>query len=67
MVTMLLQFLLYQPGVTDSALKDLLTNLVIEVFSYVAESEREKIRERQQQGIRGTGRISTNLYDKQIL
>jgi len=38
-------------GVTDSALKDLLTNLVIEVFSYVAESEREKIRERQQQGI----------------
>lgn len=39
-------------GVTDSALKDLLTNLVIEVFSYVAESEREKIRERQQQGIK---------------
>lgn len=38
-------------GVTDSALKELLTNLVIEVFSYVAESEREKIRERQQQGI----------------
>ena len=37
--------------VTDSALKDLLTNLVIEVFSYLAESEREKIRERQQQGI----------------
>ncbi|VKL98899.1 Res97 protein [Streptococcus pneumoniae] len=29
----------------------MLTNLVIEVFSYVAESEREKIRERQQQGI----------------
>lgn len=39
-------------GVTDPALKDLLTNLVIEVFSYVAESEREKIRERQQQGIK---------------
>ena len=39
-------------GATDSALKDLLTNLVIEVFSYVAESEREKIRERQQQGIK---------------
>lgn len=39
-------------GVTDSALKDLLTNLVIEVFSYVAESEREKIKERQQQGIK---------------
>ncbi len=38
-------------GVTDPALKQLLTNLVIEVFSYVAESEREKIRERQQQGI----------------
>jgi len=39
-------------GVTDSALKELLTNLVIEVFSYVAENEREKIRERQQQGIK---------------
>lgn len=38
-------------GVTDSVLKDLLTNLVIEVFSYVAESDHEKIKERQKQGI----------------
>lgn len=38
-------------GVNDRALKDLLTNLVIEVFSYVAESERLKIKERQRQGI----------------
>lgn len=38
-------------GVSDQALKDLLTNLVIEVFSYVAESERTKIKERQRQGI----------------
>ncbi len=33
-------------GVTDPALRDLLTNLVIEVFSYVAENERKKIKER---------------------
>lgn len=38
-------------GVTDPTLRDLLTNLVIEVFSYVAETERTKIRERQKQGI----------------
>lgn len=38
-------------GVTDPALRDLLTNLVIEVFSYVAENERKKIKERQKQGI----------------
>lgn len=38
-------------GVTDTTLRDLLTNLVIEVFSYVAETERNKIKERQRQGI----------------
>lgn len=38
--------------VTDFALKDLLKNVDIEVFSYIAESEREKIRERQKQGIK---------------
>lgn len=38
-------------GVNDDGLRDLLSNLVIEVFSYVAESERKKIRERQRQGI----------------
>lgn len=37
--------------VTDPALSDLLINLVIEVFSYVAENERKKIKERQKQGI----------------
>ena len=39
-------------GVNDPTLRDLLTNLVIEVFSYVAETEQNKIRERQQQGIK---------------
>jgi Site-specific recombinases, DNA invertase Pin homologs len=39
-------------GVNDPTLRDLLTNLVIEVFSYVAETERNKIKERQQQGIK---------------
>lgn len=38
-------------GVTDTTLRNLLTNLVIEVFSYVAETERNKIKERQRQGI----------------
>ena len=38
-------------NVTDGALKTLLTNLVIEVFSFVAESERDKIRQRQKEGI----------------
>ncbi|MGO2892598.1 recombinase family protein [Enterococcus devriesei] len=38
-------------GVNEPALRDLLTNLVIEVFSYVAESERNKIVERQREGI----------------
>lgn len=39
-------------GVNDPTLRDLLTNLVIEVFSYAAETERNKIKERQQQGIK---------------
>ncbi|MGM0241327.1 recombinase family protein [Enterococcus sp. AZ103] len=38
-------------GVTDPTLRELLSNLVIEVFSYVAETERTKIKERQEQGI----------------
>ncbi|MGM0241221.1 recombinase family protein [Enterococcus sp. AZ103] len=38
-------------GVTDDSLRNLLSNLVIEVFSYIAESERVKILERQEQGI----------------
>ena len=38
-------------GITDRALRELLTNLIIEVFKYKAESERKSIRERQQQGI----------------
>lgn len=39
-------------GVTDPALRDLLSNLVIEVFSYMAESERKRIKERQKDGIK---------------
>lgn len=31
-------------GVNDPTLRDLLTNLVIEVFSYVTESERKKLK-----------------------
>ncbi|MGG5373411.1 recombinase family protein [Enterococcus sp. AZ196] len=38
-------------GINDTSLRNLLTNLVIEVFSYTAESERIKTLERQQQGI----------------
>lgn len=38
-------------GVEDPNLKNLLTNIVIELMSYVAQSEREKIRERQREGI----------------
>lgn len=39
-------------GVTDPALRHLLSNLVIEVFSYMAESERKRIKERQKDGIK---------------
>lgn len=38
-------------GVSDSNLRSLLTNLVVELMSYVAQSEREKIRQRQREGI----------------
>ena len=38
-------------GVQDPSLRVLLTNLVIEIYKYKAESERKAIRERQQQGI----------------
>lgn len=38
-------------GVRDRNLKALLTNLVLEIQKYTAENEREKIRERQRQGI----------------
>lgn len=38
-------------GILDPTLRDLLTNLIIEVFSYTAETERTKIKERQKQGI----------------
>jgi DNA invertase Pin-like site-specific DNA recombinase len=39
-------------GVDDPALKSLLTNLVIEIYKYTAQHEREQIRERQRQGIK---------------
>lgn len=38
-------------GVSDSNLRNLLTNLVVELMSYVAQNEREKIRQRQREGI----------------
>ncbi len=40
-------------------MRDLLTNLVIEVFSYVAESERTKIKERQREGIKIAKELGT--------
>lgn len=38
-------------GVEDQNLRKMLNNLVLEVFKYTAQQEREKIRERQRQGI----------------
>lgn len=38
-------------GITDKNLRMLFNNLILEIFKYQAESEREKIKERQQQGI----------------
>lgn len=38
-------------GVKDANLKALLTNLVLEIYKYTAEEERQKIRERQREGI----------------
>lgn len=38
-------------GIEDENLRRLINNLVIEIYKYQSEAEREKIRERQQQGI----------------
>ena len=38
-------------GIADPNLRQLMTNLIIELYKYQAESERERIIERQQQGI----------------
>ena len=38
-------------GVKDKNLRNLLTNLLLELYKYMAQEEREKIRERQAQGI----------------
>ena len=38
-------------GIADSNLRQLMTNLIIELYKYQAESERKRIIERQQQGI----------------
>lgn len=38
-------------GIQDPTLKALLTNLVLEIQKYIAETERKSIRERQRQGI----------------
>ncbi|TLQ49504.1 recombinase family protein [Ruoffia tabacinasalis] len=38
-------------GIEDESLRKLINNLIIEIYKYQAESERTRIRERQQQGI----------------
>lgn len=38
-------------GIADKNLRNLLNSIVIELFKYIAESERKRIRERQRQGI----------------
>ena len=38
-------------GIADPNLRQLMTNLIIELYKYQAESERKRIIERQQQGI----------------
>ncbi len=38
-------------GIADPNLRQLMTNLIIELYNYQAESERKRIIERQQQGI----------------
>lgn len=59
-------------GVNDPNLRDLLTNLVIEVFSYIVESERKKIKERQRERIKiakelGTYKGRTLKYHSQAV
>lgn len=39
-------------GIEDENLRRLINNLVIEIYKYQSEAEREKIKERQQQGIK---------------
>lgn len=43
-------------GIEDENLRRLINNLMIEIYKYQAESEREKIRERQAQGIENAKR-----------
>lgn len=55
--------------VTDKNLKRLLTNLILEIYKYQAESERKRIKERQRQGIelakkRGRYKGRKPLYDR---
>lgn len=38
-------------GIQDESLRKLFNNFVLELFSYIAENERKRIRERQRQGI----------------
>lgn len=38
-------------GIQDEAIRGLLNNMIIELYKYMAQSERERIRERQRQGI----------------
>ncbi|KRN79572.1 transposase [Fructilactobacillus lindneri DSM 20690 = JCM 11027] len=62
-------------GVADPNLKALLNNLIIEIYKYQAEAERQKIKERQRQGIEiakkngvytgGTAKYSLNSNNPQ--
>ena len=45
-------------GIADPNLRQLMTNLIIELYKYQAESERKRIIERQQQGIALAKQIS---------
>jgi len=61
-------------GIEDENLRQLINNLVVELYKYQAESERKRIKERQAQGIelakkkgRFTGRKSTFQKDDPLL
>ncbi len=61
-------------GIEDENLRQLINNLVVELYKYQAESERKRIKERQAQGIelakkkgRFTGRKSTYQKDDPLL
>ena len=50
-------------GIADPNLRQLMTNLIIELYKYQAESERKRIIERQQQGIALAQNSKVNITD----